>query len=349
MMLRCAVWIIVWNVAVCLHAAHFNGHVYHDRHEGEPIANVDIQAEGANPTATDKNGEFALRFPHKNVGDAVELKVCKEGYVVVHDIMLYYILTPHSPNPKPEILLARQADKEEMARRFFLRKSIEAADGSHTRIAADKHLQGNATSLGEYKKKLEQAKAFAEKTVDELAREQTGQAPALYKSALRLFIDGNSKTALDKLDECLKKQMATDKRVPQDLLKTYRLMGYIRTLELDFLGATDAYERAAKAAPDDFAAHFALALLLQSQNQPTIALATYIQARDSARKAANKPDEAMTLSNMGILYCDKKQVKDARAAFDDAIKLYRELNGKSSKKFDGDIQRVQELIKNVKK
>jgi tetratricopeptide (TPR) repeat protein len=344
MMLRCAVWIIVWNVAVCLYAAHFNGQVHHDTHEGEPIPNVDIQADGANPTATDKDGEFRLSFPGKRlgVGDVVVLKVRKEGYVVVHDIMLYYNL-PRSPSPKSEILLAKPADKEDKARQFFLRKSIEAAEGSHARIATDKHLQGNATTLGEFKKKLEQAKAFAEKTVDEFAWEQTGQAPALYQNALRLFLDGNSKAALEKLDECLKKQMATDKRVAQDLLKTYRLKGYILTLELDFPGATDAYERAAKAAPDDFAAHFALALLLQSQNQPTIALATYIQARDSARKAANKPDEAMTLSNMGILYRDEKKVKEARAAFDDALKLYRELNSKSSKKFNSDIQRVQDL------
>ena len=105
---------------------------------GPPMGNIEVSAVVGNTNNTDANGKFTFAFPNRKPGDTVRLIVRKEGYVVVNDIQLELTL-PADPDERPAIiLLCKEGDREEMARRFYKLKSVEAIDET-------------------YKKKLEEA------------------------------------------------------------------------------------------------------------------------------------------------------------------------------------------------
>src|SRR5947199_291327 len=95
---------------------------------GPPMGNIEVSALVGNTNNTDANGKFTFSFPNKKPGDTVRLIVRKEGYVVVNDIQLELTL-PADPEERPAIiLLCKEGDREEMARRFYKLKSVEAID-----------------------------------------------------------------------------------------------------------------------------------------------------------------------------------------------------------------------------
>jgi len=55
--------------------------------EGPPVINAEVSSVSS-PKATDNSGCFELPFPNQHPGEDVVLTVHKEGYVVVHEIML---------------------------------------------------------------------------------------------------------------------------------------------------------------------------------------------------------------------------------------------------------------------
>ena len=90
---------------------------------GPPMANVEVSAVAGNPNNTGADGKFSFTFPNRIPGDTVRLMVRKEGYVVVNDIQLELTL-PADPEERPAIiLLCKEGDREEMARRFYRLKS----------------------------------------------------------------------------------------------------------------------------------------------------------------------------------------------------------------------------------
>jgi len=52
------------------------------------MADVPVSAQGANPTASDSFGQFTLQFPHKRIGEAVQVLLRKDRCVVVNDVQL---------------------------------------------------------------------------------------------------------------------------------------------------------------------------------------------------------------------------------------------------------------------
>src|SRR6266436_4936362 len=107
-------------------AAGLRGVVLSNELGGPPMANVEISAIAGNPNNTGADGKFIFTFPNKKPGDTVRLMVRKEGYVVVNDIQLELTL-PADPEERPAvILLCKEGDREEMGRRFYKLKSVEA-------------------------------------------------------------------------------------------------------------------------------------------------------------------------------------------------------------------------------
>src|ERR1039458_8355944 len=146
-------------------AALLRGIVHLNELEGSTVPNVSVTADGAQPTVTDSDGRFDLVFPRKNPGELVEIAPKKEGLVVVHSIMLQQVLLADSNAPRVKILLAKDGDREEMARRFFRLKGTEAVEQHYQqRLKAlqDQH-QTDATALTRLQRELEQAKAATEK------------------------------------------------------------------------------------------------------------------------------------------------------------------------------------------
>jgi hypothetical protein len=100
--------------------------------EGGPgIVNVritDSAHTGGGPWASVSDGSFTLDYRNRVPGERVRLGVIKEGYVVVNWVQLDLALSK-DPDANPLlIIICKEADREEMARRFYQLKvyTIEA-------------------------------------------------------------------------------------------------------------------------------------------------------------------------------------------------------------------------------
>src|SRR5437773_2719664 len=199
---------------------------------GPPVGNVEVSAVAGNPNNTGTDGRFMFTFPNRKPGDTVRLIVRKEGYVVVNDIQLELTL-PADPDERPAIiLLCKEGDREEMTRRFFKLKSVEAIDETYKKklqeaqnasaaeLAKLRQERDQAKAIEEtYKKKLEeaqnasaaelaklrqqrdQAKGATDKVVEGLAKQKPAVGSELYRTTTRLFLDGKVDRALVTLSD----------------------------------------------------------------------------------------------------------------------------------------------------
>jgi hypothetical protein len=114
-------------------AAIVKGTVILDEVGGRPIANVQIidSAHTGGPWSSGSDGGFTLDYPARHVGQRVRLLVNKEGYVVLNDVQLDLAL-PDDPDANPlQVIICKEADREEMARRFYRLKSSDAIEETY--------------------------------------------------------------------------------------------------------------------------------------------------------------------------------------------------------------------------
>jgi len=73
------------------------------------------------------------------------------------------------------------------------------------------------------------------------------------------------------------------------------------------------------------------------------------------RKLAEKnrevylPHVALALNNLGILDRDQHQTKEARRAFEEALKIYETYAKQNPEQFSSDVQRVNKLLEELPK
>jgi hypothetical protein len=102
---------------------------------GALMADVPVSAQGANPTASDSFGQFTLQFPHKRIGEAVQVLLRKDRYVVVNDV---------------QSEVSFPANPETGSERMSLRKLVEdpgLRSRAQTRISFFSSDEYNASSL----------------------------------------------------------------------------------------------------------------------------------------------------------------------------------------------------------
>src|SRR6516162_4966370 len=225
--------------------------------EGGPgVANVQItdSAHTGGPWASDSDGGFTLDYPKRAPGDKVRLGVIKEGYVVVNWVQLDLAL-PKDPDANPLlIIICKEADREEMARRFYQLKGVEAIEATYQQKlkALEEENKSDATTIAKLQEERDQAKASAEKAAAELAKNQPGQGSELYQEAQRLFLAGKIEAAIALLDDDKLRQSAeqAEKAAEQaqktlnDAIKGWRLKANLFTLKFRFEEAEKAYETA---------------------------------------------------------------------------------------------------------
>jgi tetratricopeptide (TPR) repeat protein len=184
-------------------AATLKGVIRANEMRGEPMANVPVAADGANPTISDSFGKFTLEFPRRNPGDPVEVIPKREGYLAVNDVQLELALPADSDVKTLTIILCREEIREEMARLFYRLKSNEAIETTYQKelkVLEDEH-RADATALANLQKERDQAKAAAEKSAEMLASAKPGQDFELYKKAMRLFLDNKLEEAIATLSD----------------------------------------------------------------------------------------------------------------------------------------------------
>src|SRR6266478_3952759 len=181
-------------------AATLRGVVLANGKGGPPMGNVVVSAVGGNTNNTGADGRFTLTFPNGNPGDTVLLTVSKEGFAAINDIQLEWTLPAH-PDQRPAIfLMCKEGDREEMARRFYVLKSLEAIDETYRKKFEEAQNAG-AAELAKLRQERDQAKEAAEKVAEGLAKQKPGGGSELYQTAMRSFLDGKVDQALITLSD----------------------------------------------------------------------------------------------------------------------------------------------------
>src|SRR5437773_6559204 len=147
---------------------------------GPPMGNIEVSTLVGNTNNTDANGKFTFSFPNKKPGDTVRLIIRKEGYVVVNDIQLERIL-PADPEERPVIiLLCKEGDREEMARRFYRLKNATNIDETYKKKLQDEQ-NASAAELAKLRQERDQAKTIDETYKKKLQDAQNASAAELAK------------------------------------------------------------------------------------------------------------------------------------------------------------------------
>jgi len=314
------------------------------RHRGSTVANVSISAPGANPTTSGQYGEFTLNFPNKKPGETVLVSITKADYVVVNDIQLEQFL-PVDPDAKLlVILICPQSKREEMARRFYHLVSWEAIEATYQKRLRE--LQAaSAEQIALLQRERDQAKANADKMAEQLALAKPGQMSAIYNQAVRLFVDGRTEEALRVLgEEVLQENLAAARKRKEQAEKdieqaaqSWVLKARLYTLQFKFEDADKAYEEAVEAAPESFAVNFAYAYFDQNLNRYTAARKAYERCLTMARQSGDDSEIANTLNNLGILDNGQNRMDDARLAYEEALRIYRQLAQKNPETYLPDV------------
>ena len=229
-------------------AAALKGVILENELSGPPLENVGVDAiSGTNRTASDSSGKFTLRFPQRGGGEIVRVIVEKAGYVVVNDVQLQLAIPADADAVPLIVILAKEVDREEMARRFYRLKSFEAIEETYKRRVKEleEAHQADSSSLEKLRQERDQANAAAEKAAEELAKNQPGQESELYQNAMRLFLDGQIQEAIELLDEeTLRKTIAQAEQKIADAVQGWLLKARLFSLQFRYGEALKAYESA---------------------------------------------------------------------------------------------------------
>jgi hypothetical protein len=265
MYLRIGLTVLLLLAASPVHSAMLRGIILlNDIIKGTPAPNVQIivLAGGSNQTVSDTNGRFTLSFPGKQPGEMVELRVTKPGYVVVNDVQLRLPL-PRDPDAEPlKLLLCKEGNREEVARRFYRLKSMEAIDKAYRKQLEDLRAQHQASTvaIAKLRKERDQAVAAAEKAAEDYARLKPDQTSDLYREAMSLFLRGNVAEALKVLDEeklhrslgAARLGKTKAEKAMAEAVHGYLLRARLLTTQFRFDEAGKVYQAAVDDAPDSF-------------------------------------------------------------------------------------------------
>jgi tetratricopeptide (TPR) repeat protein len=310
-------------------AAVFKGKLVRNEIGGMPVPGASVRAPGANPTVSrNPQGDFVLEFPAKNPGDLVTLSVAMKGMVVVNWVQLGLVLPADPDANKLTLILALKADQEEMARRFFRLKSIEAIEANYRHL-----IEEGKQDRSQLQKQLEQAKAAAASATDELAKLRPGQASPLYEDAMRFFAVGKIDEALQALDEAKLRRLSQEAQERKEqaekqlaeATRTWLLRGKLLTTKFRFADAEAAYGEAVQASPGDFNACSEQAYFFAILHRYTPAVQGYVRCLALARANADLARVATTLNNLGALHRDQNRMEEARKAFEEALEIRRQL------------------------
>ena len=316
-------------VAAAQGAAVFKGRLVRNEVNGAPVAGASVRAPGANPAVSrSPHGDFRLEFPGRNPGDRVPVSVAMDGMVVVNWVQLEVVLAADPDANELTLILAREADREEMARRFFRLRSVEAIEASYKRLL----VEGKRDRV-QLQKELEEAKAGGARAAEELAKVRPGQASALYEDAMRLLAEGKVDEALAALDEVKLRRLGQEAKERKEqaekqlaeATRTWLLRGKLLTTKFRFAEAEKAYAAAVEASPGDYRACFEQAYFLASLNRHQSATQGYVKCLAIARSHADPVEIAAILNNLGNLHRDQNRMEEARKAYEEALGIRRQL------------------------
>jgi len=146
-----------------------------------------------------------------------------------------------------QIILCKEADREEMARRFYRLKSFEVIEETYQRQVKGLEAMQPATpiTMGKLQQERDQAKANAEKAAEGFSQGGARPAFTIVPASPRLFLDGRIDDAIKLLDEDeLRRTAQEGERQIADAVQAWLLKGCLSTLTFHFEAAQGAYKEA---------------------------------------------------------------------------------------------------------
>ena len=112
---------------------------------------------------------------------------------------------------------------------------------------------------------------------------------------------------------------------PEEISLNHQLKGQLLTLALQFNAADAAHQSALTATPDDFDANIAYAYFLRSVKRGDEAKARTLRSLELARKSGSASRIAESWLHLAMIHRDQKRVKEAGPAYEEALKIYRDM------------------------
>src|SRR5271165_837140 len=245
MLCRLIIIVLLVLADIRVDAANLKGVIIADEMGGSPIANVQVadQAQTTNPVVSDDLGRFTLEFRQRRAGETVCIIVKKEGYLVVNDVQLQLALPADADATVLTIILCKQGDREEMARRFYRLKSFEAIEEAYKKRLKELEdlQQATAVALAKLQKERHQARAATEMAAQELAKNEPGRNSELYQQAKRRFVEGKVEEAITLLDEEKLRQLDLEaNKAVENAIQPRLLKAQLHTVLLRFEDAEKA-------------------------------------------------------------------------------------------------------------
>jgi hypothetical protein len=263
------------------------------------MAGVELTAPGANPFTTGNDGQFVLTFPQGHPGQDVTVRVSRASWEVVNDVLLDRQLPEPASAHRFEVILCASGEREQRRTEFYRLKGNQAVEQTYRAKLAE--LEGRHAATVQERDRLLRERDDALKQVDEWARQAAARKPdevgGTYKEAFRLFVDGKTDAALQRLsDERLQQEVDQAQAQLQQALAGWLLKGQLLTTKFDYEGAARAYDKAVAAAPDSAEAWQAYAYFQArtSPPPPAMAMASWKQRstplrRPTALRAQRRP------------------------------------------------------------
>src|SRR5205823_3472252 len=140
-----------------------------------------------------------------------------------------------------------------------------------------------AEELAKLRQELNQAKEAATKAAEGLAKQKPGGGSDVYRTAMRLFLDGKMKQALDTLNDeklrelskAAKEKKAEAEKATEEALQNWLLKAQFLTVQFRFDDAEKAYQEAIETSPDSFEANVLFAAFSQNLERYDKARSTY--------------------------------------------------------------------------
>jgi tetratricopeptide (TPR) repeat protein len=298
---------------------------------GSPVARVKVSAVGANPIESGENGNFTLQFPGKQPGETIQVIINRPGYQVVNWFDLKVTL-PRNPDAQTlTLLICKEEEFEEWARRFYRLKSDESSEATYKRRLHELE-ETNEAAMAKLRQERDQAMAAAETASNESAL-TVGETTDLYKQAMALFSKGMVQEALHILDdgaldlsmEAAQQKTIEAEKAIAEAVQNYFLKAQLLTTQFRFDEAEGVYKAAVERAPEIARTHFALAAFSQVLNRSDEARTQYLKALEIARR--NDDDYAIgtVLNNLGGLDLVQNRMREARGHLEEALKMRRQV------------------------
>lgn len=169
-----------------------------------------------------------------------------------------------------------------------------------------------------------------------------------YRKAVSLFLSGRTNEALVVLSkERLWQQSTEIEKLREEVVRNWMLRGELLAAKLDFDGAAHAYGEVVRFAPDSYDAWFTYSFFHEERLHFKIAREGYEKALTLARARGKDEDVGIILNHLGNLHYAEKRMAEARQAYEEALKIRRELAVNNTEEYLPDVAKTLSSLGNL--